>query len=158
MSKGIICWDADVMISLIGGDSSEEEEKVKDRMQKIQTAMSLVERGDYGIIVSTLIYPEVLATDMLPDAIKKFDDVMKNKEVIKAVTVNIQIAKRAQKIRNAIRSVQTPDAIHLATAVVSGAKFFHTFDEKLWRLDGSDEVEGLAITDCTIPGTTGTLC
>jgi len=46
-----------------------------------------------------------------------------------------------------------PDAVHIATAIVSGAKIFHTFDEHLLKLNGKDEVEGLTITACDIPGT-----
>ncbi len=53
--------------------------------------------------------------------------------------------------------VSTPDAVHVATAIVNKAKFFHTFDNTLLSLDGKNEVEGLKITPCHIQGTSAPL-
>ena len=46
----------------------------------------------------------------------------------------------------------SPDAVHIATALVSEAKILHTFDDDLLKLSGKDEVDGLSITACLIPG------
>ena len=67
------------------------------------------------------------------------------------IAVDIRVAEKAQAIRNrSSRNLKTPDAVHIATAILSGAKFFHTFDEGLLRLSGTDDVDGLAITACEI--------
>ena len=67
--------------------------------------------------------------------------------------MDIRVAEKAQAFRNkSSRTLTTPDAVHIATAVLSGAKLFHTFDDRLLRLNGDDEVDGLAITACEIPG------
>ena len=72
---------------------------------------------------------------------------------MQVLNVDLSVARKAQKIRNDT-GMKTPDAVHVATALVGGANLFHTFDKRLLSLDGRDEVEGLAITACEVPGTT----
>ena len=148
MSEEIICWDSSAMISWIGGDKHGEDKK---RMPAIRATMGCLKRGDYKLIVSTILYVEILEITMPAGAIEKFEQVMRKKEMIGTITVNIQVAKKAQSIRNQTK-LGTPDAIHLATAIIGNAKYFHTFDDKLLELNGKDEVERLAITRCTIHG------
>ena len=146
MKEEVICWDSSVMISWIGGDTHEIN---KERMPAIQATMRSLERGDYKLTVSAILYVEILEITMPPEAIEKFEQVMRRKEMIGTVAVNIPVAKKAQAIRNQTK-LNTPDAIQVATAIISNAKYFHTFDKKLLKLNGKDEVEGLAITPCTI--------
>ncbi len=148
MKEEIICWDSSAMISWIGGDAPEENKK---RMPAMRATMRGLERGDYKLIVSTILYVEVLGTTMPTEAIEKFEQVMRRKEMIGTITVGIQVAKKAQEIRNQAR-LGTPDAIQIATAIIGNAKYFHTFDEKLLKLNGKDAVERLTITPCTIIG------
>ena len=83
---------------------------------------------------------------------------MQNRKQVEVVTIDIRVAQKAQLIRNNSRKkLSTPDAVHIATAIVSGAKLFHTFDDGLLQLSGKDEVDGLTITPCDIPGTGPTL-
>ncbi len=153
MREGIICWDSNVMISWIGGDTHGED---RARMSAMQSTMRCLERGDYKLMVSTILYTEILETTMSAGAIEKFEQMMQKKEMLGTVTVNVSVAKKAQEIRNRIK-LNTPDAIQVATAIISNAKCFHTFDKQLLQLNGKDEVEGLAITACDIPGMTRSL-
>ena len=69
--------------------------------------------------------------------------------------VDLHVAQKAQKIRNLVpksAKMSTPDAIHVATAIVSGATMLHTFDKGLLSLNGKDQVEGLTITACDVLG------
>ena len=66
--------------------------------------------------------------------------------MVRNVAVNLGIAKKAQDIRNRMPSLKTPDAIHIATAIVSEAIVFHTFDKQLLNLNEKDEVDNLKIT------------
>ena len=146
----IICWDSSVMISWIKG----EEDPI--RMSNIQTTISYLKKGDYKLIVSVILYVEVLEAKMLEEAMEKFEKIMGRKEMIEQIAVDMRVAKKAQAIRNKTK-LKTPDAIQVATAVAYKAKSFHTFDEQLLKLSGKDEVEGLAITPCIIPGVSGLL-
>ncbi len=150
MKNKIICWDSSVLISWIKGTN---EGKIKE----ITPVVESLKRGDCNLVVSTLVYPEVLETAMPPGAIDTFHKFMQNKDAIETMAVDTRVAKKAQEIRNNIQSntsgkLKTPDAIHIATAIISGATVFHTFDSRLLNLNETPEVDGLSITKCHIPG------
>ncbi len=145
MKKGLIYWDSSVLISYIRGD--EEENRNRD----MNSVVEIIEKGFYKLVVSTLLYVEILESKMPGDSIKRFEKFMQNREKIEVVAVDIRVAKKAQVIRNSTK-IKTPDAIHLATAIVSGAKLFHTFDKELLQLSGKGVVESIPITACYISG------
>lgn len=148
MKGDVICWDSSVLISWIRGDEG------PDKTQAIRTEIEQIERGSYKLAVSTLVYVEVLESTMPPQAMETFRAFIRNRQMIQIIAVDIRVAEKAQALRNrSARSISTPDAVHLATAVICGAKFFHTFDSNLLRLSGKDEEEALTITACHIPGT-----
>ena len=152
MEASLICWDSSVLISWIRGDED------PDKTQTIKSVVDKVERGIHKLAVSTLLYVEVLESGMPDGTIEKFQQFMQNREKIEIIAVDIRIAEKAQTIRNKSRkTISVPDAVHVATAIVSGATSFHTFDKGLLQLSGKDEVEGLAITACHIPGTNYTM-
>ena len=148
MKEDVICWDSSVFISWLRGGEGE------DRDRAIRSLVERVEAGDYKVVVSTLLYVEVLERNMSERAMEQFKKFMQNRAMISIVAVDIRVARKAQMIRDTLRkkseNVSTPDAVHIATAIVSEAKFFHTFDERLLRLNGKSEVDGLAITACDI--------
>ncbi len=147
MKQDVICWDSSVLISWIRGD------EIADKRRAIETVVNSIEKGTYKLAVSTLIYVEVLECTMPEGAIEQFKKFMQNRQTLEIVAVDIRVAEKAQTIRNkSSKAIHTPDAIHVATAIVCGAKLFHTFDEKLLRLNGKDEVENLMITPCDVPG------
>ena len=149
MKSDIICWDSCVLIDWIKGDEP-------GRMPDITSIVESITNKQYRLVVSALIYAEVLESAMPVGAINQFEDFMKNREQVEVVAVDIRVAKKAQMIRNMShkngKKIRTPDAVHLATAVVSKAEFFHTFDELLLSLNGTQEAHGVAITRCEIPG------
>ncbi len=161
MKSELVCWDSSVLISWI-------KEEDLNRMKVIESVVQNMEKGYCSLIVSTLIYTEVLASTMSDSAIGKFERFMQNKEKVGIIAVDTRVAKKAQEIRdreNKLRDthdaiqrnrkiIETPDAIHVATAIVIGAKILHTFDKPLLSRHEKDEVEGLAITACHDPGAT----
>ena len=148
MKDDLICWDSSVLISWLRGDED------ADRNRATQAVVQHIEGGVSKLVVSTLLYVEVLESRMPAGAAEQFKKFMQNRQMIEIIAVDIRIAEKAQAIRNkSSRTLTTPDAVHIATAVLSGAKLFHTFDEGLLRLSGRDEVDGLMITACEIPGT-----
>jgi len=148
MKDDLICWDSSVLISWLRGDED------ADRNRATRTVVQHIEGGTSKLIVSTLLYVEVLESRMPAGAIEQFKKLMQNRQMIEIMAVDIRVAEKAQAIRNrGSRNLKTPDAVHVATAILAGAKLFHTFDDRLLRLSGSDEVDGLTITACEIPGT-----
>lgn len=148
MADDLICWDASALISLIKGYPKRES--------VLKSVVGLVDGGKYKLVFSTLIYTEVLESSMPEGATNKFKEFMNNRGRFNLFAVDINIAKEAQEIRDKTR-IKTPDAIHIATAIVSGSKLFHTFDEKLLQLNGKEEVKNISITPCTVPGTSSPL-
>ena len=152
MRTDLICWDSSVLISWIRGDES------PDRIQAVRAIVQRVENGEYKLAVSTLLYVEVLESTMPGHAREQFKKFMQNRQMVEILAVDIRVAEKAQSIRNiSQKKISVPDAVHIATAIVSGAKLFHTFDDGLLQLSGKDEVDGLTITACEIPGTGPTL-
>ena len=152
MRKELICWDSSVLISWIRGDES------PDRIRAMRAVVESVESGSYKLAVSALLYVEVLESTMPGHAIGQFKKFMQNRQMVEIIAVDIRVAEKAQSIRNkSQKKIHVPDAVHIATAIVSGAKLFHTFDDGLLQLSGGDEMDDLAITPCDIPGTGPTL-
>lgn len=50
------------------------------------------------------------------------------------------IAVLAGTLRFSHHSLRTPDAIHLATALIAGARQFITNDDRLWKIDVGIEI------------------
>lgn len=147
MKQDLICWDSCVVIAWI------KEEPC--RIKAIAPVVKNTEAGYYNLIVSSLVYPEVLESRMSHEAITKFKSFMQNREALGMFPVDLHVAQKAQKIRNLVpesAKMSTPDAIHVATAIVSGATMLHTFDKGLLSLNGKDQVEGLTITACDVLG------
>lgn len=149
MKHDLICWDSCVLIDWITGNNP-------DRIKNITPVIEGIESRQYRLVVSTLIYVEVLECTMPDGVIANFENFMKNVEEVEVATVDTHIAKKAQTIRNLCRKngkkISTPDAVHLATAIVSGATSLHTFDGVLLSLNETNEAEGVAITRCHAPG------
>ena len=152
----LICWDTSVLISWL------KENETGKVMRSIKFVRAEIEAKKYKLAVSTLVYVEVLECKMRMEcetpeqAIKQFEEFMKNRNLVEVFAVDTRIAKRAQELRNRLnekgRNIKTPDAIHIATAIVSKAKQLHTFDDGILKLNGKDEVEGLVITACNMQG------
>ena len=152
MKKELICWDSSVFISWIRGDEN------PDRIQAVKAVVKSIENESYKLAISTLLYVEVLESTMPGHAIERFKKFMQNRQMVEIIAVDIRVAEKAQSLRNkSQKKIHVPDAVHIATAIVCGAKLFHTFDDGLLQLSGKDEVDGLTITPCDIPGTGHTL-
>ena len=149
--RELIYWDSVVLIDWLKGPKASSE-----RIQPIRSVIDCVEQGTHKLVVSTVIYVEVLASRMSGDAIQKFQDFMKNRRNIEIIAVDIPIAKKAQEIRNNTH-LKVPDAIHAATAIIIGARLLHTFDKDLLKLSGQSKIDNLVITECIIPGVTSSI-
>lgn len=141
----LICWDSDILIHWISYDGT----GYSDEMQPIKSVVDYVKNNSCKLAVSTLVYAEVLEGKMTKEEMERFRNFMRNKTMIQSRVVDIPVAEKAGEIRSR-SNIKTPDAIHIATAIVIGAESFHTFDDRLLRLNGKEEVNGLSITACEI--------
>ena len=64
----------------------------------------------------------------------EYRDLLLNTENILTINLNTTIAIKAAELR-ATHNLKTPDALHLATAIVSGADAFLTNDKGFKRVD-----------------------
>lgn len=84
MTQNVICWDSSVLISLIRGDEDE------NRNRSIRFVIEQVEARSYKLVVSVLLYVEVLERTMPGHAIEQFNRFMQNREMIEILAVDIQ--------------------------------------------------------------------
>lgn len=69
------------------------------------------------------------------------------REYVTQVSVDPIVAEKGKQLRRADHGLRTPDAIHVATAVVIGAGVLYTYDKRQLRLDGHELLDGLRIME-----------
>jgi predicted nucleic acid-binding protein len=95
-------------------------------------------RGDFALVTSTVTITEVLVHPLRSgrlELVEAYRDILLGSVGMTAVPVSAEIAELAARIR-AKHNVRTPDALHLATALHSGAAVFVTNDRALPQLSG----------------------
>ena len=149
----IFCWDSSVLIEWLQGEQGGNVNQKKFR--EVEQVVSALEGKKVQLIMSAIVYPECFGPDLSTREPDRLDVFFQNTE-IEIAPVNIIIAKKAQKIRarysSGGKSLKTPDAIHLATAISYNVQAFHTYDGKLLKLDGEDEIDGLKVSKPFVEG------
>jgi predicted nucleic acid-binding protein len=127
-------WDSCLFIAWL----KDEERPIGD-MDGVREVVELVKARDARIITSLLTSVEVLSAKMPVGIDSLFGQFLKR---INRVGMEVKIADLAHNLRNyyAIsggKIMKTPDAIHLATAILYRVDEFHTFDDELISLSGN---------------------
>ena len=108
------------------------------------------ESGGGSATASVLAVLEILVGPLRAGGSKEAAEVVRALSVfpnLAFLPVTLEIAERAAEIR-ARHAVRTPDAIHIATALVSGAEIFLTNDRDFERMD---EIDVLVLEDFVAP-------
>lgn len=95
------------------------------------------------IFISVLVLEEFLVKIYkkgLEKNLADYENFLTGGGLYTAVDVNRQIARVAAKIRADYPSIRTPDAIHIASAIESGAKEFITTDRRIPKKIGALKV------------------
>lgn len=123
MIKAKIAIDANVFIYVL--------EQHIEFCQSSLNLIKLVETGDLEGVASELILLEVLSDKKLQDSqVNTTKDFLYSTLVtFRAVTQDVLLS--AAVLRRQNPSLKTPDAIHLASALIAGASHFITNDQKL---------------------------
>lgn len=142
-AKVTYCWDTSVFLAWLG-------EEATAPLNDIGLVADEIDRGDANLLVPVTVYSEVLEAKNTPAQMEKFRKFLDRSNVVVADTTKV-IADKAGQIRSRgiqvhpPRSIKTPDATMMATAIVYGTDVFHSLEPKHHNLDGSPIVDGLKI-------------
>jgi predicted nucleic acid-binding protein len=130
---GVIYWDSCVFLSAI--------QQTAGRYQTLKAILDFAAADGVVIVTSALTIAEVVKIDcgnaqsaqMTKDAttIRQFFE----NDYLAIKNVDRGVAERASEIVRE-HGIKPPDAIHVATALVSRCDHLETYDERLIRLDG----------------------
>lgn len=121
-----IALDTNIFI-LAYNQTSPKGEKAQALLDKI------LHSGDQ-IFISVIVFEEFLVKiykQGLERNLADYENFLTAGGIVIVVDVTRQIARVAAKIRADHPSVRAPDAIHIASALESGAKVFYTTDRRL---------------------------
>jgi len=130
--KSTIYWDTSVFLAWI-----KDEKRPNNEMDGVNDVANKIHKDHVILLTSTLIKAEILESTLSETAKQRFTDLFKRKNIqqvapyekIMELTSKIRDYYQQQKINDQLPTLTTPDAIHLATAIIYGAREFHTFDE-----------------------------
>ncbi len=131
MSKShCIYWDSCIFYGFL-----KAEEHYDGCQAALQYYAQQVDEGEIILMTSVIALTEVLSAKISPEAAMQFRDFFKRRNV-RLIEVNTRLALLAREIRDYYQknsqkgfTVGTPDAIHLASAILWKADEFHTFDK-----------------------------
>ncbi len=111
-------------------------ERNANYLERMRNIMQQVNAGQPNGLVSVLVLSEILVYPMKTNDLElaqKYETMLINSENFSLIIVNHDVAKKAAELR-AQYNLKTPDALHLATAIVSGADAFLTNDNGFKRV------------------------
>jgi len=151
-------WDTCVFLAWI-----KDEERPNREMEGVNNIAEQVFRKSAILVTSTLIKVEILRCTLDKTGIERFDNLFKlrNLQQIsqdpRVINLSNEIREYYQRQReiDGVKTVSTPDAIHLASAILYDVTEFHTFDEKRKRgralLSLNSNVAGYPLKICKPP-------
>jgi len=131
--KGRIYWDTNIFIAWL-----KDEQRKPGEMDGVREYVEKAMKGEIVLVTSVMTKIEVLRCKMPARAEELFAKLLKRRNV-RAQPLDIRVADIANQIRDyyqrqsvvdGLPTVSTPDATHLATAILYEVDEFHTFDEK----------------------------
>jgi len=131
--KKTIYWDACIFYAFFKG-----EEHRTGELAEIQKQAQLIDAEQLILTTSAITLTEVLSGKLPADKKEAFPNLFKRPNIL-CIETTLKIAQLAHKIRDYYirnttdfggKTVSTPDAIHLASAIAYEVDVFYTFDEK----------------------------
>lgn len=126
-------WDTCLFLAWL-----KDEDRNSGEMDGVREVIERSKKRDCRIMTSVLTSIEVLQGKIPAGMDTMFSGLLRR---ITRVGIDTKVAHLAHEIRNHYakegRNIKTPDAIHLATAILNRADEFHTFDEQLLGLSGN---------------------
>lgn len=107
-----------------------------DFLPATRTLFERIERGEITAVASTLVLAEVLVVPMRSGAtglVAAYRTVLTTFPNLTLVPIDPMVAEKAAEPR-ARHGLRTPDAIHVASAIITGVNAFITADRALRRV------------------------
>jgi predicted nucleic acid-binding protein len=147
MVSGIIYyWDTCIFYAWL----KDEKRADQGELEGIQHILELNKKKQNKIITSTITNSEILEGNLTKEQMDNFQSALL-KGTFSTISVDIKISETARQIREYYyptgKTVCTPDAIHLATAILYKVQVFHTFDER-----GDKDCRGLIPLNGNVAG------
>ncbi len=102
---------------------------------KGQRALELLNKiRESNVYISVLVLEEFLIKiykQGLEKNLSQYENFLTSGGLFTVVDVSREIARQAAKLRADYPSLRTPDALHLASAISSGANIFYTTDRRI---------------------------
>lgn len=150
----IYYWDTCLFLAWI-----KDEERKSGEMDGVREVIDRAKKREVILLTSVLTSTEVLQSKLPAGLDTFFSGLMRR---VEQKSVDLKIARLAHDIRDNYarrvsefdgKTLSTPDAIHLATAIIYRATEFHTFDgsngrSTLGLLPLSGDVAGHTLTIC----------
>lgn len=139
-----------------------DENRPKEEMDGIASILEDNKNGKNLILTSVITMAETLAAKLGPAAEAQFQACFKGGP-ISMISVDWAVSLKARELRDFYGRqksglvLSTPDAIHLATAIIHGVNEFHTFDGKNTKKHG-EKTLGLLQLNGAVAGHNLTIC
>ncbi|MDO8421870.1 MAG: PIN domain-containing protein [Parvibaculum sp.] len=135
-------WDTCLFLAWL-----KDESRNSGEMDGVREVIERHRKRDVRLMTSVLTSVEVLSGKIPAGMETLFDGLLKR---LSRVSMDTKVAALAHDLRNHYakevgNKLKTPDAIHLATAILFRADEFHTFDETLLSLSGNVAGHGLIV-------------
>jgi predicted nucleic acid-binding protein len=149
-SSPLYYWDSCLFLAWL-----KDEERPSGEMDGVREIIERQRRREVRIMTSVLTMVEVLAAKMPAGMDTLFQNAMRR---LSRQAMDIRVAQPAHDLRSHYaglggKTVSSPDAIHLATAILYRADEFHTFDG-----EGSSRSLGLLPLSGNVGGHKLTIC
>ena len=105
--------------------------------KKVKRLFENIEDGKISAVTSIITPLEVLSTAKLEkdlDKLLAFSRFFQKTPNLTVIDVNWEIMEKAAYLRRRNAHLRTPDALQIATAIITGSKVFITNDEKLIKI------------------------
>jgi len=113
-----------------------------DFIDELNQLFSQIDAGNLRAFTSELTLAEVLVRPLMDGNLEiqsVYQQALQSSEVLEVVAVSRDVLIESASLR-AIANLRLPDAIHGATAILSGCKTFLTNDRRLTNLPGIEVV------------------
>lgn len=119
-----VALDADLLIAFLDPGDAQHERAVEELRPRLT--------GGEELLIGATVYAEVIVRPLQQGTVTTVDDFL-GAAGVRFVIVDRAIARRAAELRAEHASLRLPDAMSLATALVSDADLL-TLDKKLKRI------------------------
>jgi predicted nucleic acid-binding protein len=134
-------WDTGVFLAWLC-------DEVTSPLADISSVIEEIETKKANLIVSVIVYAEILTAKNGVDVVSKFRGFLRRSNV-DLVDMTLAVAEKAEEIRSRAildgRKIKLPDATIVATAILRHAHVLHALDDGLLSLNEKPIVDGLKI-------------